>query len=182
VADKLAKAANVVTAKIRTAENTCRNRILPRARGAPRVAATLSPILVCSSRPASSLTTTTTTTAVVAQPMDNAPPPPSLAPPPPHAVPQEKVIPRPYKCPYAHCGRAFSRLEHQVSLSLWRSYPHSPFPTPVPRNAQTWAEEPSSTDVLRPPTQFLDSTYPHTHRREAIHVYFPRLREAFLPL
>lgn len=34
---------------------------------------------------------------------------------PPMLDPQEKVLPRPYKCPYALCGRAFSRLEHQVS-------------------------------------------------------------------
>lgn len=27
---------------------------------------------------------------------------------------QDKVLARPYKCPYPECGRAFSRLEHQV--------------------------------------------------------------------
>jgi hypothetical protein len=27
----------------------------------------------------------------------------------------EKTVSRPYKCPYPSCGRAFSRLEHQVS-------------------------------------------------------------------
>ncbi len=40
---------------------------------------------------------------------------------PPMLDSQEKVLPRPYKCPYALCGRAFSRLEHQVSSPL-----HSP--------------------------------------------------------
>ena len=34
---------------------------------------------------------------------------------------QDKVHTRPYKCPYPECGRAFSRLEHQVLL-IFRKY------------------------------------------------------------
>lgn len=38
----------------------------------------------------------------------------SMEPAAPLPTTQDKATPRPYKCPYLLCGRAFSRLEHQV--------------------------------------------------------------------
>lgn len=39
--------------------------------------------------------------------------------------PSDKQVARPYKCPYVLCGRAFSRLEHQVSPQPFFSPPSS---------------------------------------------------------
>jgi hypothetical protein len=37
----------------------------------------------------------------------------------PSTQPDKSTVARPYKCPYPSCGRAFSRLEHQVRVSSY---------------------------------------------------------------
>jgi hypothetical protein len=69
----------------------------------------------------------------------------------------DKVIARPYKCPYVLCGRAFSRLEHQV-----------------------WYRGKRSPTSLTP--DYPDPTYTHPHWRKTIRLHLSFLREALFQI
>ncbi|KAJ7034256.1 hypothetical protein C8F04DRAFT_956558 [Mycena alexandri] len=50
-------------------------------------------------------------------------------------------VPRPYKCPYPLCGRAFSRLEHQATCSPPLSSSCAQFFFPQTRHIRTHTGE-----------------------------------------
>ena len=72
------------------------------------------------------------------------------------ATDSDKHVARPYKCPYLLCGRAFSRLEHQVRPTFDRAF-HISSASP-------------------------DETHPHSHRGEALCLHLSFLRKALLQI
>ncbi|KAG8214533.1 hypothetical protein J3R82DRAFT_9594 [Butyriboletus roseoflavus] len=74
----------------------------------------------------------------ISPPQSSYPPPLPMQP-----VPtQDKAAPRPYKCPYPLCGRAFSRLEHQVrAFHLPLTALPSPITLPQTRHIRTHTGE-----------------------------------------
>jgi hypothetical protein len=106
-------------------------------------------------------------------------------------VPQhEKVISRPYKCPYPLCGRAFSRLEHQVCAPHYMRCHEAQAPGFVGflhRHHVTCRHLPLPLAVQREHllislSPILDSPHSHAYRRKTILLCIPRMRKALLPL